>query len=45
MREKIGKFVTGSMLGYITFLAIAILFAIMLNKFGVVDLSDAYNWF
>jgi hypothetical protein len=45
MKEKIAKFVTGSMLGWITIVTIAIIFAIMLNYAGVVDLSAAYLGF
>ena len=37
--------VTKSMLGYISLVTLAIIAAIALNYFGVVDLSDAYNWF
>jgi len=45
MREKIGKFITKSMLTWITIVAIAIVFAIMLNYAGIIDLSSAYLWF
>jgi hypothetical protein len=37
--------VTKGMLGYISLVALAIITAVLLNYFGVVDLSDAYNWF
>ncbi len=45
MREKIGKGITKTMLGYISFLTLAIIVAIALNYFGVVDLSAAYLGF
>jgi hypothetical protein len=45
MREKIAKFVTGTMLGWISLVVVAILVAIALNYFGVVNLGAAYLWF
>jgi hypothetical protein len=45
MREKIGKFVTGSMLSYLVVVVIVIIGAIMLNYAGVINLSEAYLWF
>ena len=41
MKDKITK----GMLGYISLVTLAILTAILLHKYGIVDLSDAYNWF
>jgi hypothetical protein len=45
MREKIAKFVTVSMLGWMSLVVVAILMAIALNYFGVVNLSAAYLGF
>ena len=45
MRERIAKFVTGSMLGYLVLVVIAIIAAIVLNYAGIIDLSPAYLGF
>lgn len=45
MKEKIRKSVTVGMLGWISLITFAILVALALNYFGVVNLSAAYLWF
>lgn len=45
MKEKIRKFVTGSMLVYLVVITIVVIGAIMLNYAGIIDLSSAYLWF
>ena len=45
LRDKMAKYVTKAMLGWISLVSFAIITAILLNHYGYVDLSPAYLGF